>query len=135
MPNTTKLIVQKFEIMTKIKTTIEHKAAMERIEELLLLVDNSTPSTDKNLIELSLLSNLVADYEEEKYPITAPSLVEILKLRMFEMNLTQAKLSKLLNISASRLSEYLSGKSEPTLKIAREMSLKLNIDSSIVLGV
>ncbi|MEZ3589778.1 MAG: transcriptional regulator [Muribaculaceae bacterium] len=30
---------------------------------------------------------------------------------------------------------YISGKSEPTLKVAREMSRKLNIDANIVLGV
>jgi len=54
---------------------------------------------------------------------------------MYEMKLNQNKLSELLNVSPSRISEYLSGKSEPTLKIAREISKKLNIDSDIVLGV
>ena len=34
---------------------------------------------------LDLLSDLVADYEEEYYPIAAPTLVETLKLRMYEM--------------------------------------------------
>jgi HTH-type transcriptional regulator/antitoxin HigA len=33
------------------------------------------------------------------------------------------------------VSEYLSGKSEPTLKIGREISRKLHIDANIVLGV
>lgn len=47
-------------------------------------VDN-TPTDDKNYLELDLLSDLVADYEEEYYPIAAPTLVETLKLRMYEM--------------------------------------------------
>jgi HTH-type transcriptional regulator/antitoxin HigA len=132
---TTGLIVQIFKAMTKINTDIEHKAAMERIEELLLMVDNDTPTDNKNLIELSLLSNLVADYEEERYPISRPSLADVLKLRMYEMRLTQKGLSELLGVSAPRISEYLTGKSEPTLKVAREMSKKLDIDASIVLGV
>ena len=51
------------------------------------------------------------------------------------MGLTQNKLSELLNVSPSRVSEYLSGKCEPTLKVAREMSRKLGIDANIVLGV
>ncbi|WP_373748066.1 helix-turn-helix domain-containing protein [Kaistella sp.] len=38
-------------------------------------------------------------------------------------------------MSTSRVSKYLTGKSEPTLKVAREISKKLNIDASIVLGV
>ena len=54
---------------------------------------------------------------------------------MYEMGLTQANLAKLLNVSPSRISEYLSGKSEPTLKVAKEISRQLNIDANIVLGV
>jgi HTH-type transcriptional regulator / antitoxin HigA len=49
--------------------------------------------------------------------------------------LTLTKLSELLNVSSSRISEYLSGKCEPTLKVAREISRKLNIDANTVLGV
>jgi len=33
-----------------------------------------------------------------------------------------------LGVSPSRVSEYLSGKSEPTLKVARDLNKKLNID-------
>ena len=82
--------------MAKIQNETAYKAAMERIEELLPLVDDNTPLNDKNLIELDLLSELVADYEEEHYPIKSPSLVDVIKLRMYEMGLNQAKLSELL---------------------------------------
>ena len=105
--------------MTKIKTEKQYKAACERVEELLKVVNNNTSSDDKNFIELDLISNLVADYEEEHFPIEPPSLVDVIKLRMYEMDLTQTKLSELLNVSPSRISEYLSGKCEPTLKVAR----------------
>lgn len=121
--------------MTKINTEREYEVASARIEELLAVVTNETDQADRNLIELSILSSLVADYEEEKYPIQRPSLVDVLKLRMYEMKLSQVKLSALLEISPSRLSEYLSGKSEPTLKVARDISRKLNIDANIILGV
>lgn len=121
--------------MTKINNELEYEVTFERVEELLKLVDNDTPATDRNLIELNILSNLVADYEEEHYPVESPTLADIIKLRMYEMKLTQLKLSELLGISPSRVSEYLSGKSEPTLKVAREISKKLNIDANIILGV
>lgn len=121
--------------MAKIQNEIAYKAAMERIEELLPLVDNDTPLTDKNLIELDLLSGLVEEYEDEYYPIKVPSLVDVIKLRMYEMGINQAKLSELLGVSTSRISDYLTGRSEPTLKVAREMSRKLNIDANIVLGI
>ena len=121
--------------MAKIKTEKQYKAACARIEELLKVVSNNTPTDDNNFLELDLISDLVADYEKEDFPVKAPALVDVLKLRMYELGLTQTKLSELLNVSPSRVSEYLSGKCEPTLKVAREMSRKLNIDADIVLGV
>lgn len=55
--------------MVKIKNNIEYKAICQRVEELLPLTDDDTPITDPRLIELDILSNLVADYEEEHFPI------------------------------------------------------------------
>lgn len=121
--------------MAKIQNEAAYRAAMERIEELLPLVNDDTLADDKNLVELDLLSALVEDYEEEHYPVKSPSLVDVIKLRMYEMGLNQAKLSKILGVSPSRVSDYLTGRSEPTLKVAREISRKLNIDANIVLGV
>lgn len=121
--------------MAKIENETAYKAAMERVEELLPLVDDNTPLSDKNLIELDLLSDLIEEYEDVHYPIKTPSLVDVIKLRMYEMGLTQSKLSELLGVSPSRISDYFAGRSEPTLKVAREISRKLNIDANIVLGV
>ena len=121
--------------MTKIETKEQYEWAVKRVEELLPLVTDETPSNDPNSIELELLSNLVADYSEEHFALGEPSLTDVLKLRMYEMGLNQKSLAKLIGISPSRLSDYISGKCEPTLKIARELSKKLNIDANIVLGV
>lgn len=81
------------------------------------------------------MSDAVADYEEKHFAVETPSLQDVIKLRMFEMGISQVKLSEILNVSPSRISEYLTGKSEPTLKVAREISKKLKIDASVVLGV
>lgn len=121
--------------MRTIKTSKEYNAVCNRIEELLKVVGNDTPIDNKEFILLDLLSDLVADYEEANDPIERPSLPDVLRLRMYEQGLNQILLSQLLGISASRVSEYLNGKSEPTLKVAREISVKLDIDASIVLGV
>lgn len=125
----------KYLVMAKIKTEEQYKAACARIEELLQVVGNDTPMNDKNLIELDLISDLVADYEDIHYPVKAPSLVDVIKLRMYEMGINQVKLSEILGVSPSRISEFLTGRSEPTLKVAREISRKLNIDADIVLGI
>lgn len=121
--------------MTKIENEAQYEWAVQRVEELLPLVDDNTPENDKNYIELVLLSNLVADYSDEHYAIGTPSLVDVIKLRMYEMGLNQVALSKLLGINPARICEYLSGKKEPTLHQARIISQKLNIDPAIVLGV
>ena len=122
-------------IMTKIENENQYEWAVARVEELLPLVDDNTPETDPNYIEFVLLSNLVADYSEAHYAVGEPALADVIKLRMYEMGLTQKALSALIGVSPSRLSDYVSGKCEPTLKVAREMSRKLNIDANIVLGV
>jgi HTH-type transcriptional regulator/antitoxin HigA len=67
--------------------------------------------------------------------IGKPTLIDIIKLRLYEMGITQSKLAEMLGLSNARVSEILNGKSEPSLKIGRELSRKLNIDPEIVLGV
>ena len=121
--------------MAQIKDEKAYRVALQRIDELLPLVHDDTPVTDKNYIELDMLSDLVEEYETIHYPILAPSLVDIIKLRMYERGLSRKNLSEMLNLSKSTISEILLGKREPTLKTAREISRKLNIDASVVLGV
>ena len=63
--------------MTRIETEKQHQAAMARIEELLPLVTEDTLDDDIHSVELVLLSNPVADYDDAHYPTSAPNLVEI----------------------------------------------------------
>ena len=118
-----------------IHTEPQYKAILERVEELIQNPENIENKNAKGYLELDLLSDLVADYEEKNYPVKKPSLTEVVKLRMAERGLNQKLLSELLGVSTSRVSEYLTGKSEPTLKVARTISEKLEIEASIVLGV
>jgi HTH-type transcriptional regulator/antitoxin HigA len=118
-----------------IKTEKDYNVIVERVEELLQNPENIENKDAKGYVELNVLSDLVAEYEERNYTVKKNSLVEVLKLRMAEMELNQKRLSELLGVSTSRVSEYLNGKSEPTLKVAREISIKLGIDASIVLGI
>jgi len=121
-------------IMAEIKSEMQYKKLFERIEELLKIVGNETPMTDRYMVELELLSDLVAEYEEKHYPIEPPTLVEMVRERMSEMNLSQKEVAELLGVSPPRISEYMSGKSEPTLKVAKLMYRKLDIDPEILLS-
>ncbi len=120
--------------MASISNETQYEKSLERIEELLLKVDNTTPLNNKDYIELDLLSDLVAEYEEQYYPVKKPTLPEIIRLRMAELKISQKRLAEILNVSPSRISEYLNGKSEPTLKIARQLRDELQIDADIILG-
>lgn len=115
---------------------ITHEAYVRaniRLEELINQVDDNTPDTDPLAIELMEVSDIIEAYEEQHHAIGLPSLNEVIELRMFEMKLKKKDLAVLLNTSASRISEYLSGKREITLNVARALRQKLNIDSDIIL--
>ena len=65
--------------MSKI-TKEQYDFAMERVEELLPLVDDNTPANDKNAVELSMMSDIVIAYEKEHYPIEKPTVAELIEL-------------------------------------------------------
>jgi len=54
--------------MSKI-TKEQYEFARAKIEELLPLVNGDTPVTDKNMIELTLVLDVVEEYEMEHFPI------------------------------------------------------------------
>ncbi len=108
-------------------TLDKYTKANIRLEELLSLNDTNL---DKEIIEVS---DIIEKYEEIHFPIGLPTLKEVIELRMFELKLKQKDLAKLLNVSASRVSEIFNGKREITLNIAKSLHKKLNIDSDIIL--
>jgi HTH-type transcriptional regulator/antitoxin HigA len=121
--------------MKTISNEMEYNAIVKRIDALLKIVTDENYANIPEAVELDFLSGLVEEYENRYYPITQPSMVDAMRLRMYEMEINQTELSKLLEISQSRVSEYLNGKSEPTLSVARNISRRLNIHPSIMLGV
>lgn len=120
--------------MTKLTTKEQYEWAVARVEVLLPLVNDDTPADCPERIELEILSNLVADYSEEHFDIGEPSLSDILKLRMQEMGLTQKAMAELLDVSPSRINDFFTGRAEPTLKTAKKIYHRLNIEPSIILS-
>lgn len=135
--NTIKLIVQRFKsmIMKKSITKEQYELALERIETLLPLVDDSTSTTDKRAIELALMSDIVIEYEKEHFPIAKPSIADIIDLSLNDKGMSKKDFAKEIGVSASRVSDYLTGRSEPTLKIARLICKVLNIPPAVMLGI
>ena len=120
--------------MAKIKDEKQYQIILKRVEALMDIVTEDTPPNDPDYVELDLLADLAEEYEMEHYPVGQPTLPEILQLRMYEMKLTQRSLAELLGVSAPRVSDYLTGKSQPTLSIAKKIHHNLHIDANLILA-
>ncbi|MDR1742710.1 MAG: helix-turn-helix domain-containing protein [Dysgonamonadaceae bacterium] len=116
-------------------TKEQYEFALSKVETLLPLVDDNTPSNDKKVVELSVMSDIVIAYEKAHYPIEKPTVSELIALSLKEKGLTQRELANNIGVSPSRVNDYISGRSEPTLKIARLLCIELNISPSAMLGV
>lgn len=62
----------------RIITGDQYKLAQKRVEDLLPLVDDSTPLDDPKAIELMMMSDIVIDYEQEHFPIEKPSVADLI---------------------------------------------------------
>jgi len=113
----------------------QYEFALARIEELLPLVDDNTPTNDKKALELSVMSDIVITYETLHFPIEKPSVSELIELSLSEKGITQKELAGNIGVSPSRINDYIAGRSEPTLKIARLICLALNISPAAMLRV
>ncbi len=116
-------------------TEEQYTYALDRIEELLQVVNDEMPANDKRVVELSVVSDVVIAYEKEHFPIEKPTVACLIELSLEEKGMTQKQLAKEIGISPSRVSDYISGRSEPTLKIARLLCRILNIPPSAMLGI
>lgn len=121
--------------MKKSITKEQYELALERIETLLPQVDDSTSTTDKRAVELALMSDIVIEYEKEHFPIAKPSIADIIDLSLNDKGMSKKDFAKKIGVSASRVSDYLTGRSEPTLKIARMICKVLNIPPAVMLGI
>ena len=119
--------------MKEIKTEAEYIEALNKIEGLLVKTADNQSYDNPEFVMLDRLSDLVADYEDKYYQIKTPSLIDVIKLRMYEMGLKQKDLAGILGVSTSRVSEYLRGKRDITLEVARKLHHRLKIDGDIIL--
>ena len=119
--------------MSKI-TKEQYEFALARVEELLPLVTDSTPANDRNAIELAMMSDVVIDYEKEHYPIGKPTVAQLIQISLDEKNMSQRQLAETIGVSPSRISDYVSGRAEPTLRVARLLCTTLGITPAAMLS-
>ena len=116
-------------------TENQYLFALDRIEELLPQVAEDTPIYDKKAVELSMMSDIVIEYEKEHFPIEKPTVSELIASSLKEKNMTQKELAQEIGVSPSRINDYIAGRSEPTLRIARLLCVSLGISPMAILGL
>jgi len=123
----------------KIKDRKEYDEVMKRIEKLL---QKSTKGggvkslPPKELETVKKLSLMAEAYEDSipLMPMKAPTTItEMIRYKMFEMNLRQKQLAKMLEISETRISELLTGKRKINIELAKKLHTKLKIDANFIL--
>lgn len=108
-------------------TKAQYEMAEKRIEELLPLIDDTTPTNNPLCVELAMMSDIVEEYEKIHYPIEKPTPADLIKSGLEEKNMTQKQLSEKIGISPSRVNAFVNGKSEPGLSLAGKICRILGI--------
>ena len=116
-------------------TRQQYEFALARIEELLPLVDDQVAADDRNAVELALLSEFVIEYESLHFPIEKPTIAELIDLALEEKKMTQKDLAKEIGVSPSRINDFITGRAEPSLRIAKRLCLTLGITASAMMGL
>lgn len=114
-------------------TEEQYELARSRVEELLPLVDDNTPLNDPKAVELMMMSDIVIDFEKEHFPIEKPNVAELIAEGLRENGLSQKQLAAELGVSTTRVNDFVSGKSEPGLRMAGAICRLLNIRPSAML--
>jgi HTH-type transcriptional regulator/antitoxin HigA len=115
-------------LVRPIRTKEDYRLARNRIEKL-MSAEPGTPEGD----ELDVLATLVDAYEEEHFPMDAPSPVAAIQFRMDQQGLTRKDLEPLIG-SRARVSEVMTGKRGLTLAMVRRVRAGLGISADLLVG-
>lgn len=106
----------------------DYDAALKRIDQI-WGSKHGSPEGD----ELEILFALVEAYDEEHYPIPPPTLQQAVEFYMDQHGLTRTDLAKMLG-GKSRVSELLSGKRTPSVRMMKILHRELGIPAELLLG-
>jgi len=121
--------------MKKSLDQMQYEYAITRVEELLPLVKEETPVNDPLSLELAIMSDCVIAYEKEHFPIEKPTVSQLIQLSLEEKGMTQRDLAKKIGVSPTRINDYVTGRAEPTLKVARLLCATLGIAPALMMGM
>lgn len=109
-----------------IRNAKDYEQALERLE---LIFDAKKRTKEGD--ELEILGILIEHYENQHFPIELPDPVEAIKYRMEQMDYSQSDLANIFGMK-SRASEILNRKRKLTLEMIRQLHLKMNIPTEVL---
>lgn len=125
--------------MVKDITEKEYKKAVAGMEKLLVIVTKKGGFESLSAKENKLLESYtekVRIYEDTHCLLPMPhSLQGILKLKMYEHQLKQKEMARMLNTSSTQLSEIIHNKRKPTLAFIKSLNKKFGVDGNLLLKV
>ena len=110
-----------------IRSEADFRARIARIAALM-----DAPAGSEEADELDVLATLVERYEEEQFPIEAPTPVDAIRFRMEQMGWNPRDLEPYLG-SRSRVSEVLSGTRPLSIDMIRALNRDLGIPADVLI--
>jgi HTH-type transcriptional regulator / antitoxin HigA len=111
-----------------IRTKTDYKKALAFIESHF----NAKPDTKEGRM-LEVLAILVEKYEDEHFPIEAPTPIEAIKFRMEQLGMSNSDLAKIIGTRA-RVSEIFNGKRKLSISMMRALHRKLQVPAEVLLS-
>lgn len=115
----------------KIKNEKQYSNALNLINEIMKKGENNV--TAKELETLQKLTDDVKEYEDKYYQFPAPkTIIEMVKIKMFEKDLSQTQLAEKTNIPLPKLNQILKGNRKPDIDFLKGIYHTLNIPADFI---
>jgi HTH-type transcriptional regulator/antitoxin HigA len=125
--------------MKKILSKNDFETAEKKMNNLLNLATQKGGFdflTAKELEELEEFTQIVKKYEDANFKIEAPqTMQELIAFKMFEKNLKQKDIAKMLDTTDTKLSEIMHNKRKPSISFLKALNQVLGIDGNLLLRI
>jgi HTH-type transcriptional regulator / antitoxin HigA len=112
-----------------LRDDVEYEAALAEVEELMAAnVVSGTPGYER----LEFLSVLVEQYEDEEFPVDAPSPQAVVEFALEQKGLERSDLYDVMG-GKSRVSEFFAGKRELSMNQVRALREVLGIPADLLI--
>lgn len=116
----------------QIKTKEAYNAVMLEIDQLMKRGEANLSTAE--LKRLRIMAEAAELFEDVHDPLPLPeSLPDMIRMRMFQMQLNQAFTAKLLGVSDAKFSLILSGRQRPDIQFIKALHEKLKVDANLIL--